>query len=322
MKAETKTETKSSFQFKFNQEVILLLVLIGVIIFFSIMSPTFLTGGNLINIIRQVALLGIIAAGMTMVLLIGGIDLSVASNVAFTSVVMGMLITAGIPPWIAIIVGIIAGVFVGAVNGLIVTRVGIPALITTLGMLTMLRGTTFVITGGYPVFGFPESIRFFGNGYLLGIPVPAIIMVAVFVGVYILLYKTYIGRHIYALGGNLEATRLSGINTKKVQMLVYMLSGFFCSIAGLILLGRLNSGQPNALQGFELEVVTAVVLGGVSIFGGQGKLIGVVLGVFILGVLANGLVILNINEFYQMVISGAVLLVAVGIDRIYNRKKD
>ncbi|SDN78377.1 ABC transporter permease [Alkalicoccus daliensis] len=316
-----KTQEKKGFQVKFNQEVILLLVLVGIVAFFAIMSDAFLTTNNMVNIIRQIAMLGIIAAGMTMVLLIGGIDLSVASNVAFTSVLMGLLMSTGVDPVLAIIIGILGGVAVGALNGLIITKVGIPALITTLGMLTIIRGVSFVTTGGYPVFGFPDGVRWFGTGYVLGIPVPAIIMMVVFGAVYVLLYKTYLGRHIYALGGNQEAARLSGINTKKIQMMVYMISGFCSSIAGLILLGRLNSGQPNALQGFELEVVTAVVLGGVSIFGGQGRLIGVFLGVVILGVLSNGLVILNVGEFFQMVISGTVLLVAVGIDRVYNRKK-
>ncbi|MFA9455339.1 ABC transporter permease [Halalkalibacter sp. AB-rgal2] len=315
-------EAKSNKKlFKLNQEIILFLVLIGLIIFFSVMSTSFFTTGNFINITRQVAMLGIIAAGMAMVLLIGGIDLSVASNVALTSVSMGMLIAAGVNPFIAILIGISIGVLVGLINGLIITKVGIPALITTLGMLTIVRGVTFVITDGYPVFGFPESIRWFGTGFVMGIPVPVIMMVLVFVLVYILLYKTYIGRHIYALGGNEEAAHLSGINTNKIQLMVYMMSGFFCSIAGLILLGRLNSGQPNALQGFELDVVTAVVLGGVSIFGGQGKLIGVILGVLIMGVLSNGLVILNVGEFYQMVIVGSVLIIAVGADRIFNKKK-
>ena len=327
MNAEVKETNVTSLQakrkfFKLNQEWILLFVLIGLIIFFSIMSASFFTTGNFVNITRQIAMLGIIAAGMSIVLLIGGIDLSVASNVALTSVSMGLLISAGIDPFISILLGILVGTTVGLINGIIITWVGIPALITTLGMLTIVRGFTFLITDGYPVFGFPESIRWFGTGFLFGIPVPVVIMIIVFTLVYILLYKTYLGRHIYALGGNEAAARLSGINTKKIQLMVYMLSGFFCSIAGLILLGRLNSGQPNALQGFELDVVTAVVLGGVSIFGGQGKLVGVVLGVFIMGVLSNGLVIMNVNEFIQMVIIGSVLLVAVGADRVANRKKN
>ncbi|WP_018924500.1 ABC transporter permease [Salsuginibacillus kocurii] len=308
--------------FKINQEIILLLVLIALIAFFALMSDNFLTGSNFINIIRQAAMLGIIAAGMTMVLLIGGIDLSVASNVALTSVIAALSMAAGIDPILAVLIGVAVGTTVGMVNGLIVTKIGIPALITTLGMMTIVRGAAFVSTDGYPVFDFPDTMRWIGTGHVLQIPVPAIIMAIVFIVVWFILYRTKLGRHIYALGGNQEAAHLSGINIFKVKMFVYMTSGFCSGIAGIILLGRLNSGQPNALQAFELEVVTAVVLGGVSIFGGQGKLLGVFLGVLILGVLANGLVILNVGEFYQMVITGLVLLIAVGMDRIYNKKKD
>lgn len=216
----TSLSTKSKRSFQITHELILLFVLIALVIFFASMSDNFLTTGNFINIIRQTAMLGIIAAGMTMVLLIGGIDLSVASNVALTSVVTGTLLSTGVDPVLAVLAGVATGVAVGTVNGLIVTKIGIPALITTLGMMTIVRGIGFVITDGYPVFGFPESIRWFGTGYLFGIPVPAIIMVIVFIIVWILLYKTYLGRYIYALGGNQEAARLSGVNTQRMQLLV------------------------------------------------------------------------------------------------------
>ncbi|MEX1031222.1 MAG: ABC transporter permease [Paenibacillaceae bacterium] len=303
-----------------RQQLILFVVLVGLVIFFSLTTSSFFTLNNVLNVARQISMMGIVAAGMTMVLLIGGIDLSIASTVALAGVVAGLLMNkAGVDPWIAIVLGLTAAAVIGSVNGLIVTIVGIPSLITTLGMLTVVRGLAFIFTGGYPVFGFPNSVRFFGEGYLFGIPVPVIIMILVFVAVWLLLYRTYIGRHIYALGGNYEATRLSGIKTKKLQLIVFTLSGFLSGIAGIVLMGRLNSGQPNAVQGFELDVITAVVLGGVSISGGQGKLVGVLFGVLIMGVLANGLILLNVGEFYQMVVKGMVLLIAVGIDRIYGR---
>lgn len=305
-----------------RQQMILLAVLIGLIVLFALTTSSFMTLNNLLNVARQVSMMGIVAAGMTMVLLIGGIDLSVASTVALSGVVTGLFIhKAGLDPWLAIILGLAAAALVGLVNGTIVTLIGIPSLITTLGMLTVIRGLAFIFTGGYPVFGFPNSIRFFGEGYVLGIPFPVILMALVFVAVWLLLYRTYVGRHIYALGGNYEATRLSGINTKKLQIIVFTLSGLLSGVAGIVLLGRLNSGQPNAVQGFELDVITAVVLGGVSIAGGQGRLVGVLFGVLIMGVLSNGLILLNVGEFYQMVVKGAVLLIAVGIDRMYSRQR-
>jgi ribose transport system permease protein len=305
-----------------RQQLILFGVLVGLIILFSWTTSTFFTLNNILNVTRQISMMGIVAAGMTMVLLIGGIDLSVASTVALTGVVAGSLIYyEGANPGLAIVIGLAAAAVVGLINGTLVTLIGIPSLITTLGMLTVIRGLAFILTGGYPVFGFPSSVRFFGEGYVLGVPFPVILMILVFVLVWILLYRTYIGRHLYALGGNYEATRLSGINTKKLQLIVFTMSGFLSGIAGIVLMGRLNSGQPNAVQGFELDVITAVVLGGVSISGGQGKLIGVLFGVLIMGVLSNGLILMNISEFYQMVVKGLVLLIAVGIDRIYSRHR-
>ncbi len=308
----------------------LALVLVALFIFFSLTTEAFFTGPNLINVMRQASFTGIAAVGATMVLLIGGIDLSIGSLLAFTGVIAAkVIIEAGLPPAVGLLAGLAAGTLAGLLNGLIITRLRIPALITTLGTLTIIRGIGFTLTGGLPVFGFPqepflgfaEGVQAIGKGYLLGIPVPVIIMVIVFVLGYIFLYRTYFGRYIYAIGGNAETARLSGIKVTRIQLLVYTLAGLLTGIAGMIVMGRVNSGQPSVGVGFELEVITAVVLGGVSIAGGAGSLLGVILGVFIMGVLSNGLIILNVSEYNQMVVRGLVLLIAVGVDQLRIRAR-
>lgn len=308
----------------------LALVLIALFVFFSLTTDAFLTSSNLINVVRQVSFTGIAAVGATMVLLIGGIDLSLGSVLAFTGVIAAkVIIEAGYPPMLGLLAGVTAGMATGLINGLIVTKLRIPALITTLGTLTIIRGVSFTLTGGLPVFGFPkepflgfaEGVQAIGKGYVLGIPVPVIIMVIVFILGYVFLYRTYFGRYIYAIGGNLETARLSGIKVQRIQLLVYTLAGLLTGIAGMIVMGRVNSGQPSLGVGFELEVITAVVLGGVSIAGGAGSLLGVILGVFIMGVLSNGLIILNVTEYDQMVVRGLVLLIAVGVDQLRIRAR-
>ena len=249
---------------------------------------------------------------------------------AFTGVIAAKaIIEAGMPPLVGIFAGVGAGMLVGLINGLIITRFHIPALITTLGMLTIVRGISFTLTSGLPVFGFPKvpflgfekGVQAVGKGYIGGIPVPVILMIIVFILGGIFLYRTYFGRYIYAIGGNAETSRLSGIKVERIQLMVYMLAGLLTGIAGMIVMGRVNSGQPSIGVGFELEVITAVVLGGVSITGGSGSLIGVILGVFIMGILSNGLIILNVSEYNQMVVRGLVLLIAVGIDQLRIRAR-
>jgi ribose transport system permease protein len=308
-----------------SQVTTLAIVLIILCVVFSVAAPVFRTPGNLINVARQVSFLGVAAVGAAMVLLIGGIDLSVASTLALTGVAAAkMIVEAKAPIMTGILVGLAVATIAGAINGLIVTRFKIPALITTLATLTIFRGISYSATNGLPVFGFPdepflgfeEGIQALGKGYVLGIPVPVIIMVIVFVFGYVFLYRTYFGRYIYAIGGNEEAARLSGIKVERIQLLVYAIAGFLAGVAGLIVLGRVNSGQPSVAVGFELDVITAVVLGGVSIAGGKGALTGVLLGVIITGVLSNGLILLNISEYNQLVVRGLVLLFAVGLDRL------
>lgn len=297
------------------------LVLVALIIFFSFASKAFLTPSNIFNILRQVAVVGTAAVGMTFVMLTGGIDLSVGSIIGVTGIFTAMLMVWGVPPLFAVILALILGVIIGLLNAAIINELKVPPLIVTLGMMTALRGLAYLITGGMPVFGFPESFTMLGQGYIYVIPVPVIVMALAFIAGYIVLEKFTLGRYIYGVGGNEEASRLSGINVKKIKYLVYSVSGFVCGLAGVVLLSRTNSGQPKAGSSYEMDIITAVVLGGVSITGGQGKIIGVVAGVLIMGILSNGMIITNVGDYVQRIVQGLVLVAAVAFDCYNQRRK-
>jgi len=300
---------------------------------FTAFRPNFINPNNLIEILRQVSFYGIVAVGMTFCLLTGGIDLSVGSNVGFSLIVCAVFMDAkpispsltggmNINPIVGAVLGIITSTGVGILNGALINEIKIPPLIVTLGMLEVIRGVIYVMTGAMPIYeGFEDYFRFLGQGSIGPIPVPVIIFLVIMIIGWVILSKTVYGRYVYCLGGNSEVARLSGINVKKIRYSVYAISGFLCGITGIILLSRLNSGQPRAAMGYEMEVVTACVLGGVSIAGGEGKLSGVFFGVLIMGILFNGLIQMNLSEFYQMIIKGAVLLLAVGFDTMSNNRK-
>ncbi|MDC7233535.1 MAG: ABC transporter permease [Spirochaetales bacterium] len=292
------------------------------IVIFSIMSSSFLTSRNIINIFRQVSIVGICAVGMTFVILTGGIDLSVGSVIGVAVVSASSLMVAGVHPVAASIFALLIGVVLGVIIGFFINEVGVPPLITTLAFMTALRGVAYTTTKGLPVYGFPESFAFLGQGYIGGIPVPVIIMILVFIGGYILLNKTKFGRYVYGIGGNEEATRLSGINVKLTKYKIYILESFLASLAGIVLLSRVNSGQPKAGQGYEMDIITAVVLGGVSIAGGSGKITGVITGVLLMGVLTNGMILINVDEYSQWIVKGVVLLAAVSLDQMSHRTRD
>jgi ribose transport system permease protein len=289
--------------------------LVALMVFFSIVSESFLNSDNLFNVARQISMLGIASVGMSFVLLLGGIDLSIGSQITLVNIVAAwLMVKAGAHPFLACFVSIVMSSTVGFINGWIIANIKMPPLIVTLASMTMLEGLAFIICGGIPIFGFPKSFAIIGQGYLGPAPVPVIIMTAVLaIGAFIL-NETFFGRWFYAVGGNEEAANLSGINVKRVKYLVYTLSGFFAGIAGIVMLSRTNSGQAVAGKSFEFDVLTACVLGGVSVTGGSGKISNVVAGILILGVLSNGMVLMNVTQYSQMLIKGAVLLVAVGFD--------
>ncbi len=291
------------------------LVLLLLVVVFGASSEAFLVPANLFNVARQVSMLGIAAVGMAFVLLVGGIDLSIGSQMTMVNIVAAWLMVNGHQnPLVACLVALTLSTGVGFLNGWIIANFRMPPLIVTLCGMTILEGLAYIISGGIPIFGFPKGFSVIGQGYVGPVPVPVIIMVVILASGSFILEKTYFGRYFYAVGDNEEAANLSGINVKRVKYLVYALSGLFAGVAGIVMLSRTNSGQALAGKGFELDVLTAVVLGGVSVNGGQGKINNVVAGVLILGVLGNGLVLLNVSQYVQMVTKGAVLLLAVGFD--------
>ena len=294
----------------------LFIVLIIICIVFSVMTPAFFTLSNIMTIARQVSMTGIAAVGMMFVLLTGGIDLSIGSVLALVNVVGAwLLVNTGIPSGIIVAMMIAFAAGFGLLQGVIITKMKVPPLICTMAFMNILSGLAFIITQGMPVYGYKDAaFDLLGKGFVGPIPVPVLIMIGVIVLGAIILSKTYFGRYFYAIGGNEEAALLSGINVNRTKMLVYTLSCAFAGLAGIIMLSRLGSGQPITGTGFEFEVIICVVLGGVSVAGGSGKLFGVVVGVLIMGVLTNGLLLVNVNEYVQRVVQGVVLVLAVGFD--------
>ncbi|NGP45131.1 ribose ABC transporter permease [Bacillaceae bacterium SIJ1] len=291
-----------------------LLVLITTV---SVINPSFLEPLNLLNLLRQVAINALIAYGMTFVILTGGIDLSVGSTLALSSALMAGMMTSGIDPILAILIGCLIGAILGAINGLFITKGKMAPFIVTLATMTMYRGLTLYYTDGNPITGLGDSYAFqlFGRGYFLGIPVPAMTMILAFAVLWVILHKTPFGRKTYAIGGNEKAALISGIKVSRIKVLVYSLAGLLSALAGAILTSRLNSAQPTAGTSYELDAIAAVVLGGTSLSGGRGLIVGTLIGALIIGTLNNGLNLLGVSSFFQMVVKGAVILVAVLIDR-------
>lgn len=290
----------------------LAVVLLGFVL--SIISPYFLTSSNILNVLRQVSIIAIVAVGMTMVIITGGIDLSVGSILALSSVFVAILLNKGIPITISIIVGLIVGVIIGFFNSVLITsRIRTPPFIATLATMSIARGLTMVITGGRPIYGLPDKFGFIGGGYLFGIPVPVIVMLIVVTIGHIFIAYTAEGTYIFAVGGNPEAARLSGVNISKIKILVYSLSGLTSAIAGVILASRLTSVEPLSGSGYELDAIAASVIGGADLMGGEGNLLGTFMGALVMGILRNGLNLLNVSTYWQQVVIGSVIALTVAI---------
>lgn len=299
--------------------VIILIVLVA---FFAIMTDSFLVTKNILNILRQVAVLSILSVGMTFVIISGGMDLTVGSLLGLTGVICAkLLVEANMAPALAILITLLIGAVFGTITGILIVMLRVSAIVVTLGMMTVARGIAFIISGGLPIYKIPESVVTIGQGYLAGIPIPVVIMLVTVIFAGFILNRSYYGRYIYAIGGNVEAARLAGVSVDKITVSLYSISGFLAGIAGTILMARISSGAPASGTGMEIEVVTAVVIGGVSVTGGKGKISGAFLGALIIGVLGTGLTIMNIGEYYQQVIKGLVLIMAVAFDALSNREK-
>jgi ribose transport system permease protein len=307
---------------KFQSTIALLLLCI----FLSILSDKFLTVDNGWNVLRQISVNICISVGMTLVVLTAGIDLSVGSILAFSGAVAAGLLKSGISLpgndlFIGftllgtVLAGILTGSFLGFFNGWVITKFKVPPFVATLAMLTVARGFTMLWTKGYPISSLGDNFAYIGTGWFLGIPILVWIAVLIIIAAMILSNKTALGRYIYAIGGNENAARLSGININKVKIIVYTIAGALAAIGGIMVTSRLDSAQPNAGMSYELDAIAAVVIGGTSLSGGKGTIIGTVLGAIIIGVLNNGLVLLDVSPFWQQVVKGMVILLAVMIDK-------
>lgn len=294
--------------------------LIGLIILFIIiasLNSSFLEISNLRNLLRQVSINAIIAFGMTFVILTGGIDLSVGSILALSSAFMAQFIVSGVNPEIAIFLAAACGLILGGINGLVITYGRVAPFIATLATMTIYRGATLVFTDGNPISGLTQDPSFhaFGQGDILGLPIPALTMFISFLVLWFILQKTSLGRHTYAVGGSEKVSYIAGIKINRVKIISYALTGMLAAIAGAIITSRLNSAQPTAGTGYELDAIAAVVLGGTSLAGGKGHIVGTLIGALIIGTLNNGLNILDVSSFYQQVVKGIVILLAVLADR-------
>jgi len=284
------------------------------------LTPHFLTVSNLLNVAEQATIIAIIAVGMTFVIITAGIDLSVGSVLAFAGVVMASVLHQGVPLTVALLVGLGIGLLCGLVNGLLITIGRLPPFIATLGMMSVARGTALMFTEGRPVSGFSEGFRSLATGEVLGVPTPVIIMIVVYVTAYFILGRTKLGRYTYAIGGNEEAALLSGINVKLYKTLVYGLAGMLSGLAAILLTARLNSAQPIAGMNYELDAIAATVIGGTSLLGGEGTVLGTLIGALIMAVLRNGLNLLGVSSFIQQIVIGSVIIVAVLIDMALKRR--
>jgi len=303
----------------------IILAFIALVIALSFASPYFLRMKNILNVLRQTSVNALLAIGMTFVILTGGIDLSVGSVLAFGGVVAASLASDAlfgpiVNPFLAAGAGLLGGLILGSVNGVFVAKWRMPAFVVTLGMLSMARGFTFIYTDGMPVPRIDERFLVFGQGRLLGIPLPVIILAVVFSLAWVILYKTRYGRYIYAVGGNEKSAKISGVNTRFIVFTVYVISGLLSALGGIILTARTTAGLPQAGQAYELDAIAAVVIGGTSLSGGQGALSGTLIGALLIGVINNGLDLLGVSSYFQQVIKGAIIIGAVLLDSF--RKRD
>ncbi|PKG39746.1 ribose ABC transporter permease [Psychromonas sp. Urea-02u-13] len=314
--SEKKRKPLISKEWFIEQKSLIALILLITVV--SFMNEYFFTVDNILNILRQTSVIAILAAGMTLVILTAGIDLSVGSILALCGAFAATMIGMEVPVLIALPISLFAGAALGSMTGVIIAKGKVQAFIATLVTMTLLRGVTMVYTDGRPIStGFTDvadSFAWFGTGYMFGIPVPVWLMISVFGGIWYLLNHTRFGRYIYALGGNESATQLSGINVDRIKIGVYAICGALSALAGIIITSRLSSAQPTAGMGYELDAIAAVVLGGTSLAGGKGRIMGTLVGALIIGVLNNALNLLDVSSYYQMIVKAVVILLAVLVD--------
>lgn len=299
---------------KNNAGILVVLIVFG--IFLSLMTDNFMTQGNIISVLRQISINMYIALGMTLVIILGGIDLSVGSIVAMSgTLTVGFMVTQGLPIWVSITLGLLIGTVAGLVNGVIIAKFRVPAFIVTMAMMNIASGVAYVYSGGRSTRITEEFFVQIGTGYIFGvIPLPVIYMVLLIALFVFLLNKTKFGTYIYAIGGNRESARVSGVPIMKVEIAVFTITGFLSAFAGLVLASRMYSGQPSVGSGYELDAIAACVLGGVSMSGGRGRISGTVIGAMVIGIISNGLNLMGVSSFWQLIVKGVIILFAILID--------
>ena len=290
-------------------------ILAALCIALAIREPRFLATENLLTVLRSISMQGLIAFGMTLVIIVGEIDLSVGAAVSFAGCLIAWTTMRGLPIPVGAMVTLLAGYALGAFTGLMRNRYQVPSFITTLALLTGLKGAALLLTGGFPITSFPYAYGFLGSGYVLGIPFPAIVLLAAFVCFHFITTRTAFGRAVYAVGGNTEAARLSGIRINAVRLQTLAITGALSALSGMMLASRINSGTPDAAQGWELDVIAAVIIGGTSLSGGQGTVWGTLVGILFIGVIANGMTLLDVPSYWQFVIRGLLIFAAVLLNR-------
>lgn len=306
----------------YGSQVSTIIALVIMALILTVLTPRFLTGKNLITVLLQSSINSLLALGMTFIIITGNIDLAVGSVVAFSAAIPGfMMVNMGLNPIFAIILGLALGTLTGFISGVVITKVGIPAFIVTLGSMSIWRGLALQFTNGTTSFGLPKLIKVLGQGYIGPIPVPVIIMVIAYLIAWFILSKTPLGLATYAIGGNEKASELSGIKVHRVKIQLFCIHGFLSGLGGLVLAGRLNSTMGVMASGYELDAIAAVIIGGTSMFGGEGNVWGSLIGAVLMGVLRNGLNLLNVSPYIQMVAIGAVIVFAVAVDAIRRKRK-
>lgn len=306
----------------FLNKYVMIYVLVISFVVLTLILEDFASPSNLINILRQMSMIAIISAGSFLVIVGGGVDISVGSTVGLSGMLFAIcIVDFGISPIISIIIALLIGAIVGVLNGVLVAVIGIPSLIATFGLMSISEGLTYVLTDGVPVAGLPDSITFLGTGYIWVVPWPVIIMVCVFILVHLLSQKTKVGKRLYAVGSNTKTAKLAGINVVLTSILSYIICGVLAALSGILLACRLESGQPSAGSGWAFEAIIAVVIGGVSLSGGKGKVIGVFLGALLIAVITNGMSFLNLSSYYQQMIKASILVITMVFDVLINKKR-
>ncbi len=316
MAREQKSFVAKLFSYRESAIFLALILLMAAV---TIFAPNFMSGSNLYLVSRQISFVAIVAYGELFVILTGGIDLSVGSIMGLSGVISALAMASQLPIWLSVLLGLLTGIACGLLNGLLISYVRIAPFIVTLGMLSFARGIILIITKGWPVTNIPKPFLAVGQGDLLALPIPVWVMIVLGVAAHFVLSKTTFGRRTYAIGGNEQATFLSGINVKKIKVFLYMVSGAMAAVVGIILVARFNSAQADTGSGWELDAIAAAVIGGTSLSGGSGSILGVIIGAAIMGVIRNGLVLMRVSAYWQTAVIGVIIVLAAVLDRLKNK---